>query len=89
MSQRFAQQQPMHTTTVRFDADFWARLGRIALWLQLPKAEVIRSGTREHVVRLESGEQVLDMVAGPRLLRVERRLDRVEAIVAGRRGAGA
>lgn len=73
------QVEPLHTTTVRFDADLWRRLGVLAERLQVPKAELIRSGVREHVVRVETGEQRPAVVAA---LRLERRLRRVELVLA-------
>lgn len=73
--------RPMHTTTVRFDADLWARLCLWCAALGLSKAELIRAAVREFIARLDLEPQLEERM-GDRLADQERRLGRVEAIVA-------
>lgn len=54
MSAQPRRRRPLHTTTVRFDADLWRRLCAIAEWLDVARAQVIRAAVREFVVRVET-----------------------------------
>lgn len=54
MSSAPRRRRPLHTTTVRFDADLWRRLCAIADWLDIARAQLIRAAVREFVVRVES-----------------------------------
>jgi predicted transcriptional regulator len=48
-----ADEPSLHTTTVRFDPDLWARLGLAAEELAVARSALIRDATREHVTRME------------------------------------
>ena len=59
-------------TTVRFDADLWARLCSAADRLGVHRAELVRDATREHVARLDQAD---------RLTRLEKRIGAVARAV--------
>jgi metal-responsive CopG/Arc/MetJ family transcriptional regulator len=53
--------QARHTTTVRFDADLWARLCEVADRLGVNRSELVRDATREHLVRLEHRDRLTQL----------------------------
>jgi predicted transcriptional regulator len=53
MSGLSRRRRPLHTTTVRFDADLWRRLCAVARVMDVPRAQLIRAAVREFVVRVE------------------------------------
>jgi hypothetical protein len=48
------ERMPLHTTTVRFDAELWFRIVTLAAWMGISMAELVRAGAREYVVRIET-----------------------------------
>jgi predicted DNA-binding protein len=63
----------MHTTTVRFDPETWLRLKTTASGLGVATADYIRAATIQRLERT---------AYEPRMVAVERRLKRVEQLVA-------
>lgn len=79
---------PLHTTTVRFDVDLWARLCLHTVRLGVGKGTLINMAVREFIARREAAQQlepaIQEAVSG-----LEQRLRRIEAVLRGRREARA
>lgn len=75
---------PLHTTTVRFDVDLWARLCLHAMRLGVGKSTLVNMAVREFVARREAAQQV-DPTIEETVSGLEWRLQRIEAVLRGRR----
>ncbi|ADB53607.1 ribbon-helix-helix domain-containing protein [Conexibacter woesei] len=69
-------------TTVRFDVDLWERLGTLAAYRGVARAELVRDAAREHVVRLEQRDRLAQLDRSTRELAEMQHLleTRVESI---------
>jgi hypothetical protein len=80
-----AASRPLHTTTVRFDADLWDRVCLHSTMLSVGKATLINTAVRELIVRREAAQQVEPTIQES-VVGLARRLSRLETAMGFRAG---